>query len=114
MAANGTPTLAERMKTLIDRTGFPHDIHPGQRRYGPRPDLPDPPKDAEIFVGKIPKVNSCFVSEFIATFKLGVIHFLICLVVLERIVSQFLRRIVSKMNLCRFWKAVEMSMTSVS
>ena len=56
MSANGPTSLAERTKALLDRTGYPHDIHPGQRRYGPRPGYLEPAKDAEIFLGKIPKV----------------------------------------------------------
>ena len=56
MSANGAAPLSERTKALLDRTGYPHDIHPGQRRYGPRPGHSEPQKDAEIFLGKIPKV----------------------------------------------------------
>lgn len=50
-------TLEERIKELCERTGYPVDIHPGQRRYGPPTDLTGtvPPKDAEVFIGKIPK-----------------------------------------------------------
>lgn len=63
MSVNGGASLAERTKILLDRTGYPHDIHPGQRRYGPKTNSSDPPREAEIFIGKIPK--DCFEDELV-------------------------------------------------
>jgi len=60
----------DKIKAILDRTGYPLDVTTGQRKYGgPPPDFdgPPPPSGCEVFVGKIPK--DMFEDELIPLFE---------------------------------------------
>ncbi|XP_066978049.1 probable RNA-binding protein 46 isoform X1 [Macrobrachium rosenbergii] len=57
IAAATVQRVAEAMKELQRRTGYPLYQENSQRRYGPPPNWegPAPPKGCEVFIGKIPR-----------------------------------------------------------
>ncbi|XP_018495516.2 heterogeneous nuclear ribonucleoprotein Q [Galendromus occidentalis] len=60
----------DKIKAILDRTGYALDVTTGQRKYGgPPPDFdgPTPAAGCEVFVGKIPK--DMFEDELIPLFE---------------------------------------------
>ncbi|GFS43962.1 heterogeneous nuclear ribonucleoprotein Q [Trichonephila inaurata madagascariensis] len=72
----GTPAITtkgpdeEKIKAILDRTGYTLDVTTGQRKYGGPPpnwDKAPPGSGCEVFVGKIPK--NIFEDELIPVFE---------------------------------------------
>lgn len=75
IASNPTPILGkgpdeEKIRVILDRTGYSLDVTTGQRKYGgPPPDWegPTPGNGCEVFCGKIPK--EMYEDELIPLFE---------------------------------------------